>query len=85
MRLVKLITVKRINTLRAISPAILIVFLVSSNPSFSQDNSPYSRFGIGDLVPQSHILSRGMAGISAAYSDRLSINFNNPASYSAFE
>ena len=53
--------------------------------SFSQDNSPYSRYGIGDMVPNTNIINRGMGGISAAYSDQLSINFNNPASYSAFK
>ncbi|NOT52512.1 MAG: hypothetical protein HOP10_14680 [Chitinophagaceae bacterium] len=54
-------------------------------PAFSQDNSPYSRYGIGDLVPASNINIRGMGGISAAYADFLSVNFNNPASYSAFQ
>lgn len=50
----------------------------------AQDNSPYSRYGLGDLHPNSHILNRGMAGISAAYADQLSVNFTNPASYSRF-
>lgn len=50
----------------------------------AQDNSPYSRYGLGDLHPNSHILNRGMAGISAAYADQLSVNFANPASYSRF-
>lgn len=50
----------------------------------AQDNSPYSRYGLGDLHPGSHILNRGMAGLSAAYSDQLSVNFANPASYSRF-
>jgi hypothetical protein len=64
----------------------------------AQDNSPYSRFGLGDLHPGSNIYNRGMAGLSAAYSDpRIdgpsdprngkyysSINFLNPASYSRF-
>ncbi len=50
----------------------------------AQDNSPYSRYGLGDMVPGTNIVSRGMGSISAAYSDPLSINFDNPASYSAF-
>jgi hypothetical protein len=64
----------------------------------AQDNSPYSRFGLGDQHPSTNIFNRGMAGISAAYSDpRIdgvndprngkyypSINFSNPASYSRF-
>jgi len=64
----------------------------------AQDNSPYSRYGLGDLHPNTNIFNRGMAGISAAYSDQPidgeadprigkyypSINFLNPASYSRF-
>ena len=50
----------------------------------AQDNSPYSRYGLGDLTPSTNIINRGMGSFSAGYSDPLSINFNNPASYSAF-
>src|SRR6187431_29608 len=65
----------------------------------AQDNSPYSRFGLGDQHPGTNIYNRGMAGLSAAYSDpRIdgindprnsryhypSINFSNPASYYRF-
>lgn len=50
--------------------------------SMSQENSPYSRYGIGNLVPSGNILSRGMGGISAGFSDPTTINFLNPASYS---
>ena len=49
--------------------------------SYSQENSPYSRYGVGNLVPQGNILNRGMGGISAAYSDFSTVNFINPASY----
>ncbi|TAL40392.1 MAG: hypothetical protein EPN92_14935 [Chitinophagaceae bacterium] len=51
----------------------------------AQDNSPYSRYGLGDLHPNSNILNRGMGGISSAYADALSVNFTNPASYSSFK
>ncbi|MGH2552406.1 MAG: hypothetical protein ACRDEB_01750 [Chitinophagaceae bacterium] len=54
-------------------------------PVFSQDNSPYSRYGIGDLTPTSNIIGRSMGGISAGYTDVIAINFNNPASYSSFQ
>jgi len=64
----------------------------------AQDNSPYSRYGLGDLAPNTNIFNRSMAGLSAAYSDQPitglsdprtgkyypSINFSNPASYSRF-
>ncbi|CAN5296048.1 membrane protein [soil metagenome] len=49
----------------------------------AQENSPYSRYGIGNLTPQGNILNRGMGGISAAYADPLTINFINPASYAS--
>lgn len=49
------------------------------------ENSPYSRYGIGDLVPSHNIINRGMGGFTAAYGDFQSINFSNPASYSRFK
>ena len=51
----------------------------------AQDNSPYSRYGIGDLVPQTNIITRSMGGITAAYIDNLSVNFNNPAAFASFQ
>ncbi len=50
----------------------------------SQDNSPWSRYGLGDIVPSGNIVNRGMGHIGAAYSDYQTINFVNPASYSRF-
>ena len=60
--------------------------------AIAQENSPYSRYGLGDVVPNQNIVNRGMGGIAAGYSDQrtddalklpkpgLSINFKNPAS-----
>ena len=48
----------------------------------AQENSPYSRYGLGDLIPAQNILNRGIGGLSSAYADVQSINFSNPASYS---
>jgi hypothetical protein len=53
--------------------------------SNAQDNSPYSRYGLGNAVPGTNITTRGMGSISAGYADVLSVNFNNPASYSTFQ
>jgi len=50
----------------------------------AQENSPYSRYGLGDVAPSTNIVNRGMGGLSAAYADPFSINFTNPASYSQF-
>lgn len=85
MRLAKLIIPKKTKTLRCFTLTLLVLFFAALNPVFSQDNSPYSRYGVGDLVPNTNILNRGMGGISAAYSDFLSINFSNPASYASFQ
>ena len=49
--------------------------------TLAQENSPYSRYGIGNLVPQGNIVNRGMGGISAGYADASTINYINPASY----
>jgi hypothetical protein len=92
MHSVKSITPKIIKTLycstvtrQGFFMTILILLFTGFSPVSGQDNSPYSRYGIGDLVPGTHINTRGMAGISAGYIDLQSINFNNPASYSNFE
>ena len=58
-----------------------LVFLFSFFNAFSQENSPFSRYGLGDLYPQQNISTRGMGGISAAVTDPQSINTLNPASY----
>lgn len=62
----------------------------------AQENSPYSRYGLGDLSPNHPAFTRGMAGVSAGVSDfnpynttadpkliftnNNGINFTNPAS-----
>jgi hypothetical protein len=57
---------------------ILSVFLISNVSA--QENSPYSRYGVGDLVPNQNVVNRGMGGISIGFADYQSINFVNPAS-----
>jgi hypothetical protein len=65
-------------------PTLLAVtfFLLGSLYVSAQQNSPFSRFGLGDVLPNAHITSRGMGGITAPYVDGQSVNFVNPASYS---
>ena len=60
-------------------------FLLFYTSAVAQDNSPYSRYGIGTISPTTNILNRGMGGIVAAYNDPFTVNFANPASYSAFK
>ena len=49
---------------------------------FAQENSPYSRYGIGNILSSGNILNRGMGGISAGFTDPATINTVNPATYS---
>jgi hypothetical protein len=83
MQLAKSTTNKRIKTLHCFLLTTLVLFSSVFTPVFSQDNSPYSRYGIGDLTPTSNVIGRSMGGISAGYTDVIAINFNNPASYSS--
>jgi hypothetical protein len=56
--------------------------LFLSLTGISQVNSPFSRFGIGDLYNSRNVSSKAMGGIATAYTDQQSINFINPAAYS---
>lgn len=77
-----LLSTIKVTSVKIISTVFSILFFQTI---FAQENSPYSRFGLGDLTPNTNTVNRGMGGISAGYSDILSINFNNPASYSGFQ
>jgi hypothetical protein len=64
--------------------ASLLFFLLAVRPAFAQENTPWSRYGVGDPIHSGNILNRGMGNISIAYNNPQCINFNNPASYSRF-
>ena len=49
----------------------------------NESNSPYSRFGLGDLQSFSTATQSAMGGVGIASYDPLSINVINPASYSS--
>lgn len=57
----------------------LFLTILSSLPTLAQENSPYSRYGLGDVVPNQNVVNRGMGGLSIAVPNFLSINLNNPA------
>jgi hypothetical protein len=62
----------------------LVFFLLFCTAAVAQENSPYSRYGLGDISPGQNIMTRGMGGISAGVSPDIqtqSVNFTNPASY----
>ena len=58
-----------------------IVFIFISLIANSQENSPFSRYGIGDAYPQQNIASRGMGGLTSTITSTQFINSVNPASY----
>ncbi|MEP6952173.1 MAG: hypothetical protein ABI863_22975 [Ginsengibacter sp.] len=62
----------------------LTCLLLFALPLFclAQENSPYSRYGVGNILPSGNIQNRAMGGISAGFSDPFTINTVNPATYS---
>ncbi len=59
--------------------SLLLLTFGLSEAAFSQENSPYSRYGLGDIAPNRNAFSRSMGGISAGVVDYQSINNTNPA------
>ncbi len=59
---------------------VLIVACGLQMSATAQENSPYSRYGLGDLTPNHNGFTRGMGGIAAGIADNSSINSTNPAS-----
>ena len=81
---IKSITPKEIKELQRFRFILFIPLFCIFLTANSQDNSPYSRYGIGNMVPSTNITSRGMGGLTAGYWDYYAVNMNNPASYSSF-
>lgn len=71
------------------SLSVFFVALGLQSTTYAQENSPYSRYGLGDIVPNHNILSRGMGGVAAGIQDYKgyfqSLNFTNPASLASVE
>lgn len=59
----------------------VIILLATGVLKAQTENSPYSRYGLGDMLPLQNISSRGIGGVAAGYADVISVNFTNPASY----
>ncbi len=62
--------------------AVLTLFISLQTNLKAQGNSPFSRYGIGDLVNNSNVLNRGMGSISVGLKSDRFLNHSNPASYS---
>lgn len=65
-----------------IKSLILCVLLIPVTGLTQQDNSPYSRFGIGDIADNNFFASQSMGGLGASFVDPYLINIVNPASLS---
>ena len=48
-------------------------------------NSPYSRFGLGEIGSRSSTANTAMGGTSLAFQSATAVNFANPASYIAYD
>lgn len=67
-------------TINRLLPAIfLTAFTITV--SFGQENSPYSRYGLGNLKQTENVIHRGMGGVCIADENPLACNPNNPASF----
>jgi opacity protein-like surface antigen len=62
---------------------IILLLLLFGAQAWAQpkDNSPYSRLGLGDLVPQTIATQIGTGGWGAGYNDMFRLNLLNPASF----
>ena len=63
----------------------LLIFWVMTAMAQSGSNSPYTRYGFGQLSDQSFGNSKAMGGIAYGLRNGLQINAANPASYSAVD
>lgn len=63
----------------------LVSFLAVSTSTQAQENSPYSRYGIGNLKQIESVLSKGMGGVSIADDNPLVPNPVNPATYASLK
>ncbi len=79
MRSVRLITICKLTLF------VICFFYISTFPVQAQENSPYSRYGLGDVLPSQNIVNRSMGGLSIPYRDYQSVNFVNPASLASLK
>jgi hypothetical protein len=71
-----------VSTIKKPKLSLALILLLSSFYASAQENSPFSRFGLGNTLPARNVVNSAMGGAAVSYSDLQSINFSNPASYS---
>lgn len=67
--------------LLAVSAMILSLGVEAQNST----NSPYSRYGYGQLADRSNGATKGLNGLNKGWREGNQVNFGNPASYSAID
>lgn len=60
----------------------VVFLLLAFFTANAQQNSPFSRYGLGDVSPSQNVINRAMGSISSTYANGQSINLGNPAGYS---
>lgn len=65
--------------------ALVLTIAIQFATSQSQSNSPYTRFGYGEMNPTAPTELKAMGGISLANHSKYTINNLNPASYSSVD
>lgn len=63
--------------------SLLILFFFKIG--YSQINSPYSRYGLGDLYTSRNAMSKAMGNLATPIYDYQSVNYTNPATYSRLQ
>ncbi len=61
---------------------IILLFICLGTEALAQQNSPYSRFGLGQPYSTNTATSKAMGNISTAFRDSVQTNLSNPASLS---
>lgn len=66
---------------------LLLLFIIASSVASAQNNtnSPYTRYGYGQLADPGSANSRAMGGVAYALRDKNHVNFANPAAYTAVD
>jgi hypothetical protein len=62
--------------------SVVLCSCIVATTTFAQENSPFSRYALGNFLNTQHVANKGMGGIAVAYADGQSINFSNPATFS---
>ena len=72
-------------TFRHTLGALLLTMFAAMAVAQNNTNSPYTRYGYGQLADQGSGNSKAMGGVAYALRDKYQVNFANPASYSAVD